>query len=92
MVYVVGPKGQLVIAKEIRERLGIEPGWIGLQRLVGDHVEVYFLPPEHRRSLRGALSPYITRGVGADEEWHEAREAAWEAASRERVSPQEPGG
>lgn len=44
MPYLVGPKGQVVIAKEIRERLGIRPGWRVIQRLVDDHVELYFLP------------------------------------------------
>ena len=45
MAHVVGFKGQVVIAKEIRDQLRIEPGWLALQRLVNDHVEVYFLPP-----------------------------------------------
>ena len=43
MAHFVGPKGQIVIAKEIRERLGVAPGWLTIQRLVDDHVEVYFL-------------------------------------------------
>ena len=34
MAYMVGIKGQVVIAKEIRDRLGIEPGWLTLQRLL----------------------------------------------------------
>ena len=42
----------MVINKEIRKKLGIEPGWLALQRIVDDHVEIYFLPPEHNRSLR----------------------------------------
>ena len=28
MAYKVGPKGQVVIAKEARERLGVRPGWM----------------------------------------------------------------
>ena len=83
MRYVVGPKGQVVIAKDIRERLGIEPGWIALQRVVDDHVEIYFLPPPHRKSLRGSLAPYIKTTVGTGEEWSEAREAAWREAVRD---------
>ena len=47
--------GQVVIAKEIRDRLGIAPGWVALQRVVDDHVELYFLPPERRESLKGTL-------------------------------------
>ena len=45
MRHKVGPKGQVVIKKEIRDKLGVEPGWEALQFLVNDHVEVYFLPP-----------------------------------------------
>ena len=47
MRYLVGPKGQVVIAKDIRQQLGVKPGWQTLQRLVDDHLEVYFIPPEH---------------------------------------------
>jgi len=58
MPYLVGAKGQIVIAKEIRERLEVKPGWVALQRLVEDRVEIYFLPPEHRESLKGSLAQY----------------------------------
>lgn len=91
MPYTVGPKGQVVIAKEIRQRLGILPGWVTLQRIVGDHVELYFLPPEHRRSLMGSLSGHIHTSVGTGAAWQGARDAAWHeaAAGRERGSAQE---
>ena len=78
MAYLVGPKGQVVIAKEIREQLGIQPGWIALQRLVGDRVEIYFLPPEHNRSLKGSLSQHIQTHIPPGEAWDQAREKAWE--------------
>ena len=45
MTSLVGRKGQVVIAKEIRDRLGIEPGWVAVQRMVEGHVEIHFLPP-----------------------------------------------
>lgn len=90
MAYVVGPKGQVVIAKEIRDRLGVEPGWIALQRLVNDHVEVYFLPPEHRESLKGSLAEHVNVHVGPGKEWDEARETAWRAASVEKVGVKGP--
>ncbi len=85
MQYRVGAKGQVVIAKDIRERLGVEPGWVALQRLSGDHVEVYFVPPPHRRSLKGALAGHIRTRVGAGEEWTQAKGSAWKAAAREKV-------
>ena len=84
MANVVGTKGQVVINKEIRQRLGIEPGWLALQRIVDDHVEVYFLPPEHNRSLKGILAPYVKTRIGSGREWDEARQLAWERAAREQ--------
>jgi AbrB family looped-hinge helix DNA binding protein len=83
MSYLVGTKGQVVIAKEIRERLGIKPGWVALQRLVGDRVEIYFLPPEHNESLKGSLASYLKANVPPGEAWDRARDAAWQAATRE---------
>ncbi|MBI2909302.1 MAG: AbrB/MazE/SpoVT family DNA-binding domain-containing protein [Chloroflexi bacterium] len=89
MAHVVGPKGQVVIAKEIRERLGVEPGWMALQRLAGDHVEVYFLPPEHNRSLKGSLAAHLKVRIPPGEEWARAREAAWNKSAREKIGKRE---
>jgi len=83
MEYRVGAKGQVVIAKEIRERLGIQPNWRAIQRLVGDHVEIHFLPPPHRRSLKGVLAQEIRRSVPPGASWEQARETAWAEAVRE---------
>ncbi len=82
MTYLVGAKGQVVIAKEIREHLGVKPGWVALQRLVEDRVEIYFLPPEHSESLKGRLAQYLKVQVPPGEAWHRARNAAWEAATK----------
>ena len=83
MVNKVGTKGQVVINKQIRDRLGIGPGWIALQKLVDDHVEIYFVGPEHNRSLKGSLAKYTDVVVPPGSEWHKAREKAWEAAAKE---------
>lgn len=94
MPTVVGPKGQVVIEKEIRNRLGVQPGSLAIQRLVGDHLEVYFIPPPHRRSLRGVLAGHIRRPV-PPEEWEQARIQAWGEAvspSRAAISPPDQGG
>ena len=71
----VGTKYQVVIGSEARRKLGIRPGWVSVQTVVGDRLELRFLPPEHDRSLAGALAGYAGRGAApADEE-----RAAWEA-------------
>ena len=84
MAHLVGEKGQVVIEKPIRETLGIQPGFVAVQTVVGDHVEIRFYPPEHRRSLRGSLESFAKRTV-PEEEWAQAREEAWAAAVGEDV-------
>ncbi|HYU31326.1 MAG TPA: AbrB/MazE/SpoVT family DNA-binding domain-containing protein [Thermoanaerobaculia bacterium] len=79
MAHLVGEKGQLVIEKPIRETLGIQPGFVAVQTVVGDHAEIRFYPPEHRRSLHGRLERYAKRSV-SEEQWAQAREAAWATA------------
>ena len=86
MAYLVGTKGQVVIAKEIREHLGVKPGWVALQRLVDDRVEIYFLPPEHHESLKGNLASYLKAHVPAGEAWEQAREAAWQASVQSKAA------
>ncbi len=73
----VGTKYQVVIEREARRKLGIEPGWVAVQTVVGDRLELRFLPPEHERSLAGSLGRYA-REETAPEPADEAR-AAWEA-------------
>jgi bifunctional DNA-binding transcriptional regulator/antitoxin component of YhaV-PrlF toxin-antitoxin module len=81
--YKVGTKGQVVIDQSIREALGIGPGWLAAQLLVGDHLEIRFFPPEHNRSLLGILArpnqPSFT-----EEELREAGESAWAEAAAEK--------
>ena len=83
MAHTVGPKGQIVISKPTRERLGIEPGWQALERVVGDHVELYFIPPPHDRSLKGILASKLRRRPKGD--LGAARERAWETAARGKI-------
>lgn len=40
MTYKVGPKGQVVLPKAIRKRLGIEPGDEVVVEDEGDHIEI----------------------------------------------------
>lgn len=86
MTYTVGAKGQVVIDKEIRDALGIGPGWQASQRLAGDRVEIRFHPPDHDRSLLGVLAKYVERSI-PEEDFHEATERAWDEHVRERFGP-----
>lgn len=84
MLHVVGPKGQIVVSKEIRDRLGVQPGWQVAQLLVDDHVEVYFIPPAHNRSLKGSLARYTNVRIPNQEELDRACEEAWAEDAAER--------
>ncbi|MDR3556245.1 MAG: AbrB/MazE/SpoVT family DNA-binding domain-containing protein [Syntrophobacteraceae bacterium] len=48
-------KGQIVIPKEFREKLGIGAGRKLLLRLVENHLEIVPLPEEPVKGLRGML-------------------------------------
>jgi bifunctional DNA-binding transcriptional regulator/antitoxin component of YhaV-PrlF toxin-antitoxin module len=85
MANVIGPKGQLVIEKGIRDQLGVGPGWKAIQRVVDDHVELRFIPPTHNRSLAGILKHLVPVGgrEPTDEELDQAIEAGFAEAARE---------
>lgn len=86
MVHKVGRKGQIVIEKGIRDTLGVEPGWLALQRMVDDHVEVYFVPPEHNRSLKGSLAEYTDVRIRPGAEWRESLDEAWRDVAEAKTS------
>ena len=85
MSHRVGTKGQVVIEKRIRDRLGIEPGSLTLQQQVGDQVVIRFFPPERRQSLFGILGDLVERPIPV-EDWNEAREEAWRQAVTEKFT------
>jgi AbrB family looped-hinge helix DNA binding protein len=89
MANKVGSKGQVVIAKELRDQLGIKPGWIALQQLSEDHIEFYFIPPEHKKSLKGSMAGQIKAQVKPGKDWEKAREIAWEKAAQEKMALEE---
>ena len=72
----VGTKGQVVIEKEIRDELGVKPGWLAIQQVVDGHVEIHFFPPEHNESLFGFLAPYTDVRIPDEDALHEAIEQA----------------
>src|SRR5207244_1574781 len=73
--------GGVVIQQRLRSALGVLPGVRALPCPVGVHVEIYFLPEPHTRSLKGALRPFITRRPADD---LDDTDAAWESAANER--------
>ena len=83
MSSIVGTKGQVTIEKEIRDSLGVQPGWRAIQRLDGDRVIIEFLPPKHRRSLAGILEHATTVRIPAVEAFEEAVAQAWADSVRE---------
>ncbi len=84
MTTLVGTKGQVVIEKQIRDQLGVAPGWRALQSVAEDHVEIRFLPPEHNRSLAGCLADHVKRPLADGEQLHRATEAARGTAAKAR--------
>lgn len=48
-------KGQIVIPKEIRKKLGITPGKKVLFRIVDKHAEITPLPEDPIKTMRGIL-------------------------------------
>ena len=73
----VSERGQITVDAAVRKRLGIQPGMVAYQRVVGDRLEIIFLPAPHRRSLSGALhregeEPKVLTGDGLEEAVMEA--------------------
>lgn len=56
----ISSKGQIVIPKEIREKLGIAPGKRLLLQLVGEHAEILPLPDDPVKSIRGMLKTDVS--------------------------------
>ena len=84
MGHRIGPKGQVVIAKEIRDELGIGPGWETIQRVVDGRVELSFLPPATTESRMGSLGRYTTVQL-TDEELREARARVAAEVAQEKM-------
>jgi hypothetical protein len=75
----VNARGQITIDRAARRALAVQPGMVAVQMVVDDHLEVYFLPEPHQRSLFGVLAPRQA-DVGANWDAVEDRAAASIAA------------
>ena len=78
----VGPKGQITIEKEIRDKLGIKPGWRAVQIMDEGRLIVYFIPPPHNRSLAGVLATPGPDPCPTQDDFNRAREEAWVEQAR----------
>ena len=86
MTCTVGDQGEIVIEKELRDQLGIRPGWIALQRLVDNRIEIQFTPAAHGKSLKGSLAEYATEdNAFEDKDWQNIKENAWAKAIEEEA-------
>jgi len=83
MSTTVGTKGQITIEKEIRDALGVAPGWRAFQRVENGHLIMTFRPPRHNESLLGMLADKTSVRIPPGE-FEGAVDRAWEEAVREK--------
>jgi AbrB family looped-hinge helix DNA binding protein len=83
MISRVGDRGQITIAKAIREELGIYAGDETVQRVEDGRIVIEVIPGRHTRSLAGSLRDKVGRRPD-DESWAAIRDAAWETADPDR--------
>jgi AbrB family looped-hinge helix DNA binding protein len=90
MTYKVGPKGQVVLPKAIRDRLGIEPGDEVTVEQDGDEIRIRRVADV--RALRGILfepNASLTKTLEIDHRWEiahdEMRQAEWELRDHRRA-------
>ena len=82
MSTTVGTKGQVTIEKELREALGVRPGWrVPTRRRWA--VGRYLPPPKHSDSLLGILADKTDVRIPPSE-LEAAIEHAWEGSVREK--------
>ena len=79
----VGERGQITIAKAIREELGIYAGDETVQHVEDGRIVIEVVPGRHRRSLAGVLRDAVTTRP-PDESWQALRDAAWETPDPDR--------
>jgi AbrB family looped-hinge helix DNA binding protein len=80
----VGERGQITIAKAIREELAIYAGDETVQRVEDGRIVIEVVPGRHRRSLAGSLHDKVGRRP-PDESWDALRDSAWETPDPDRA-------
>ena len=79
----VSARGQITIDREARRALAVEPGMVAVQYVVDDHLEVYFVPAPHRRSLFGALAKPAGPDSAAVADWASLEQRATRSIAEE---------
>ena len=79
----VGERGQITIAKAIREELAIYAGDETVQRVEDGRIVIEVIPGRHRRSLAGTLRDKVGHRPD-DEAWPSLRDAAWATKNPDR--------
>ncbi len=79
----VGERGQITIAKAIREELAIYAGDETVQRVEDGRIVIDVVPGRHRRSVAGVLRDKVSR-TPDDESWPAVRDAAWASPDPDR--------
>lgn len=74
----VGERFQVVIERDVRGELGIQPGDRAIETIENGRLVITFLPRRHRRSLRGRLA-----GAGRIEDFARERDRLGEKLARE---------
>ena len=80
----VGDRGQITIAKAIREELAIYPGDETVQHVEDGRIVIEVVPGRHRRSLAGSLADKV-QTVPDDESWPALRDASWATPDPDRA-------
>jgi AbrB family looped-hinge helix DNA binding protein len=88
MSNVVGERYQITIGKGVRDRLGVQPGDLAIERVEDGRLVVSFVPRAHRDSLLGILRK---PGGVAIEDWGAFLEDARRARSAEILTTLEDG-
>ncbi|MEO5964054.1 MAG: AbrB/MazE/SpoVT family DNA-binding domain-containing protein [Candidatus Limnocylindrales bacterium] len=84
MLSRVGERGQITIAKAIRDELAIYAGDETVQRVEDGRIVIEVIPGTHRRSLAGSLRDKVRR-TPPDQSWEALRDAAWVTPSPDRT-------
>jgi len=73
----IGSRYQLVLPKEARQALGVEPGDVVLFLIEGNAVRLFPRPRSYTRYTRG-LGKEMWAKLGGGERLHREEQAAWE--------------